>query len=121
QNVIGYIDWAKGQALTEMKQAAASGQGNTNDWQEFENFVMSYQKGASQAEQARIWNAAKLLIAFYLSDHQNEKAEKILIHYKENGMEDIEWYNLANYLAELKEDYTAMASLYEELEKKFPG
>jgi tetratricopeptide (TPR) repeat protein len=117
----GYIDYGKSQALTELKQAAASGSGETNTWEDFEKLALSYNKAASQSERSQAWNAAKLLTAFYITEQKWDKAEQPLKNARDNGMEDVEWFNLSIYMAEQREQHDRMVALFDELQRIYPG
>jgi hypothetical protein len=121
QNVMGYIDYAKSQALTELKQAAASGSAETNAWEDFEKLALSYKKSASQAERSQAWNAAKLLTAFYVTEQKWDTAEQLLKNARDNGMEDVEWFNLSIHMAEQREQHDRMVALFDELQRIYPG
>ncbi len=120
QNVIGYIDYQKSEAVNELIQANRNGT-DTNAFAEFEQLANTYKRNSSPSERGRTWEATKLLSAYSITQSEFDKAASMLQAIHEQGMDDIEWYNLSAYLKEKKENYPAMNTLYKELEQRYPG
>jgi tetratricopeptide (TPR) repeat protein len=116
QNVVGSIDYSKSEALRTLKTAQTN-----NILDKLREVGATYKTGALPSAKNRAWEASRLLIANYLVDKEWDKAADVLATLKAGGMDDVEWYNASLYVAQQKEDYAKMLSLYDALLQKLPA
>lgn len=123
-NVFGNIDYTKQNAVQQLKMLSKrDGPGAvTNDFTaELEKTARSYKTAISASDRNKAWDTAKLLCSYYIGDKQLDKALDLLKTLREAGYEEMEWFNIAIYLAEQEEEYDKMAAFYDEVQQRFPA
>jgi tetratricopeptide (TPR) repeat protein len=119
--VFGQIDWPKAQAIQQIKMAQKDGAGATDVFDQLEQVARGWKHAVSATERNKAWDTAKLLCAHWLNEKKNDQVADLLKFLRDSGMETMEWFNAAIYLAQLKEDYPGMLKLYDEVLGRFPA
>jgi hypothetical protein len=123
-NVFGNIDYTKQNAVQQLKMLSKKdGAGAASDdfTAELEKIARGYKGAVSSGDRNKAWDTAKLLCAYYIGDKQLDKALDLLKTMREAGYEEMEWFNIAIYLAEQKEEYDKMSAFYDEVQQRFPA
>lgn len=119
QQVFGYIDYQKGQAIQYLKQ---SGTEATNAaFAALETIARGYKSATTPTERNRSWDTTKLLCAYYLNAKENDKVADLLKALRDAGFDEMEWFNAAIYLGQVRDDYDRMLKLYDEVLQRFPA
>ena len=79
------------------------------------------QLGSAKSRDAKnkAWDAAKLLIASCIAENQLDKAQHWLDEAKAAAGDQMEWINLALYLAQSRDDCGALIELYNQAKRQF--
>lgn len=124
QNVFGYIDYSRQNALTQLKmldKRSGDAAGATNFVDQLEQVARGYSSASSASARVQAWDTGKLLISFYLSEKSTNQAADLLMFYRDAGYDEIEWFNVALYVAELNEDFESMIGLYDAVQGRYPA
>ncbi|MDA7866960.1 tetratricopeptide repeat protein, partial [Verrucomicrobia bacterium] len=116
--LIGQIDYRKSEAIRQLRLLAVEG----------ENPVEPLEKQAEQLLTAKninnkdsAWDAAKLLIAYHLSESEYDEAQAWLDKLATAASDRLEWLNLSLFLSKSRDDCESMVAHYADAEARFPA
>ncbi|MBN9693068.1 MAG: tetratricopeptide repeat protein [Verrucomicrobia bacterium] len=124
QNVFGYMDYMRQNALGQLKALEKRPDADTNAMgfvQVLETVARGYTNAVSATARAQAWDTAKFLIAYQLSEKQEDQAASLLQSFRQAGYQGVDWFNIALYLAEQKEDLAGMVQLYDQVLQLYPA
>ena len=121
-NAFGGFPWEKANAFGELKIAAKAGADKgTNIFEEMDQVARSWSPSLLPSQRDRAWNVARILIGHYALEKEFDKATNLLVALRKAGFEGANWFNISIYVAEQKEDFTAMIEFYDELQQRYPA
>ena len=117
-SLIGQIDYQKSEAIRQLRLLADTGE---NPVEPLENQAEQFLTAKNQNKKDAAWDAAKLLIAYHLSQSEYDEAQAWLDKLADAAGDRLEWLNLSLFLAKSKDDCDSMVAHYADAENRFPS